>query len=194
MKHIWKIKRLLLSKRRKMQNVIFQKSQKRHARWDPRKATYSEHSIAFKGGLRNHRTGYCPSRAPRPGGEQFLWFLKTKLTSFDFTLFYSLFDNQTFVFEMCLLRSTLANLCPIMIHFNALDVNVCRSFFWRSVYEIIQFRAIMQHLLDKLTVYFWNCVADALGQNRKRKKTWVTLLFILNWRVLSSETFRVFIL
>ena len=28
---------------------------------------------------------------------------------------------------MCLVRSTIANLCPIMIHFNALDFNVCRS-------------------------------------------------------------------
>ena len=40
---------------------------------------------------------------------------------------------------MCLVRSIFANLCPIMIHFNALDFNVCRfeeviSFFWRSVY------------------------------------------------------------
>ena len=40
---------------------------------------------------------------------------------------------------MCLVRSIFANLCPIMIHLNALDFNVCRfeeviSFFWRSVY------------------------------------------------------------
>ena len=30
---------------------------------------------------------------------------------------------------MCLVRSTLANLFPIMIHFNALDFNVCRFIF-----------------------------------------------------------------
>ena len=40
---------------------------------------------------------------------------------------------------MCLARSIFANLCPIMIHLNDLDFNVCRfeeviSFFWRSVY------------------------------------------------------------
>ena len=28
---------------------------------------------------------------------------------------------------MCLVRSILANLCPIKIHFNALDFSVCRS-------------------------------------------------------------------
>ena len=27
---------------------------------------------------------------------------------------------------MCLVRSIFANLCPIMIHLNALDFNVCR--------------------------------------------------------------------
>ena len=35
--------------------------------------------------------------------------------------------KQTFVFEMCLVRSSIANLCPIMSHFNALDFIECRS-------------------------------------------------------------------
>ena len=40
---------------------------------------------------------------------------------------------------MCLVKSIIANICPIMINFYALDFNVCRSeevisFFWRSVY------------------------------------------------------------
>ena len=41
---------------------------------------------------------------------------------------------------MCLIRSTLANLCSVMNHFNALDFSECRSeevisFFWHSVYN-----------------------------------------------------------
>ena len=40
--------------------------------------------------------------------------------------------------------STIANLSPIMIHFNALDFNECLSeeviiFFWRSVYIYCHF-------------------------------------------------------
>ena len=40
---------------------------------------------------------------------------------------------------MCLIRITIANLCPNMIHLDALDFSKCRSaevicFFWRSVY------------------------------------------------------------
>ena len=32
-----------------------------------------------------------------------------------------------FFFFMCLVRSIIAKLCPIMIKFSALDFNVCRS-------------------------------------------------------------------
>ena len=62
-----------------------------------------------------------------------------KITSCNFTLFYSYFYSIKCLFlEMCLVRRTIAYLCPIMIHFNALDFNECRSeevisLFWRSV-------------------------------------------------------------
>ena len=62
-----------------------------------------------------------------------------RMTSCDFTLFYSFLTQANVIFLMCLVRSIIANLSPIMIHFDALDFNVCRSeevisFFWRSVY------------------------------------------------------------
>ena len=48
-------------------------------------------------------------------------------------------SSKRLLFEMCLIKSIIANLCPIMIHFNALDFSECRSnevinVFCRSVY------------------------------------------------------------
>ena len=147
MKHIWKIKGLLLSKRKKMWNCkrsLF----KNHRNCSLRTSTkchlfrtFNSNLFNFKGGLCNRRTGYCPCRAPCPGGEQFLWFKKNDLLRFH--LFYSFLTQS----NVCSLRyawkgETIANLCPVMIHFNALNFNECRSeevirFFWRSVYIII---------------------------------------------------------
>ena len=50
-----------------------------------------------------------------------------KMTSCDFTLFY----------KLCLVRSIIDNLCPIMIHFNVCRSEEVISFFWRSVYFVI---------------------------------------------------------
>ena len=52
-----------------------------------------------------------------------------KITSCDFTLiFYSFLTQSNICFlKMCLIRSTIANLCPIMVHSNTLDFNECRS-------------------------------------------------------------------
>ena len=67
-----------------------------------------------------------------------LWFLKSDLLRFHPILV--LFDlTKRLFFQMCLVRSTIAKLCPNMIHFDALDFSECRSeevisFFWRSVY------------------------------------------------------------
>ena len=44
--------------------------------------TFNSSSFNFKGGLCNRHTGYCPYRAPCPGSEQFLWFLKNDLLRF----------------------------------------------------------------------------------------------------------------
>ena len=152
MKHIWKITRLLLPKWRKMwwnrkrslfknhKNCSLRTSTKGHLF-----ITFNSYSFNFKGGLHvcNRRTGYCPYRvyyrAPCPGGEQFLWLLKSDLLRFHpiLLLFYS---TKRLFFEMCLVRSTIAKLCRNMIHFDALGFSECRSeevisFFWRSVYD-----------------------------------------------------------
>ena len=54
--------------------------------------------------------------------------------------------------------SIIANLCPIMIHLNALDFNVCRSeemisFFWRSVYFYLYPSTLNIFCRDNLSTY-----------------------------------------
>ena len=105
-------------------------------------AAFSEHSIAIHSislaGYVNARTGYCLLRTPSPRGKQFQWFLKIDL--FRFHRIYLLFDwNKPLFFSMCLLMINLPELCPNMIHFDAVDFsewhsNEVISFFWRSVY------------------------------------------------------------
>ena len=86
--------------------------------------TFNSYSFNFKGGLCDRRTGYCPCWASCPGGEQFLWYLKNYLLRFHLILL-SFYSIKRLIFEMCLVRSTIANL-------------ECRSeevinFFWHSV-------------------------------------------------------------
>ena len=144
MKHIWIIKRLLLPRGRRMWRNCKRSLFKIHRNCSLRTCTkgrlfrtFNSYSFNFKGGLCNHRTGYCPYRAQSWEASSFCDFWK--ITSCDFT-YLILFDSSKRKFlEMCLVRSIIANLCPIMIHCNALDFNVCRSeevisFFWRSVY------------------------------------------------------------
>ena len=75
----------------KFLNVTFQKSQKLLAenlreRLPIQNISIAIHSIS-KAGYCNRHTGYCSYRAPCPGGEQFLWFLKHDLLRFYFILF-----------------------------------------------------------------------------------------------------------
>ena len=139
----------------KSQKVTFQNHRNCSLRTSPKDSlfiTFNNYSINFKGGLSNCRTGYCPYRAPCPGGEQFLWFLKNDLLWFHLIFF--LFDSSKRNFlKMCLVRSIkiIANLCPIMIHFNDLDFNVCRS------EEVISF------LFDAQCTIFWNSLCAYTG-------------------------------
>ena len=106
----------------KLQKVIFQKSQKQLAENTTKGRlfrTFNSYTFNFKSGLCNRHSGYCPCRAPCPGGKQFMWFLKNDLLQFHLILLF-LTRWNVFFFEMCLVRSTLANLCPTMTHFNAL--------------------------------------------------------------------------
>ena len=61
------------------------------------------------------------------------------LTTWDFIAFISSMIEVNFCFEMCLLRINSPNLCPNMIHIDALDFSGWHSkevisFFWCSVY------------------------------------------------------------
>ena len=118
----------------KWQKVIFQKSQKLLTE-TPTKGrlfrTFNIYSFNFNGGLCNYRIGSCLCRAPWPGDEQFLWFLKS-----DLLRFHPIFSFLTQP-NICFLRC--AKLCPNMIHFDALDFSECCSeevisFFWCSMY------------------------------------------------------------
>ena len=147
MKHISKIKRLLLTKKRKLwwnrkrsffknhRNCSLRTSTKGRPFW-----TFNSYSFNFNGGLCNRRTGFCPCQTLFPGRRAvYVIFTKWPLAiSLQFKPFWL---KQTFAFfYMQLVRSTTANMCPIMSHFNALDFSECRSeevisFFWRSVYN-----------------------------------------------------------
>ena len=130
---------MLLSKRRKMRWNFKRSLFKNRRNCLLRTSTKGRlfRTFNFKGGLCNRRTGYCPCRALCLGGKRFLWILKNDPLRFHLILpFFGL--NQRFVFEMCFIRSTIDNLCPIMIRFYALDFNECHSeevisFFWCSV-------------------------------------------------------------
>ena len=122
------------------QKVIFQKSQKlltENLYEKPPIQNIQWLSFNFNGGLCKRRTGFCPCRAPCPGDKQFLWFLKSDLLRFHLILllFYS---TKRLSFEMCLVRSTMATMCPNMIHLMLwILVSVALKkwcFFWRSVY------------------------------------------------------------
>ena len=104
--------------------------------------TFNSYSFSYNRGLRKCHTSFCLLRTPSPRGEQFLRFFKIDLLPFH--LIYLLFDwsKLSFFFYMCLLRTNLPNLCPNMIHVDALDLSECHSeevisFFWCSVYVSI---------------------------------------------------------
>ena len=133
MKHIWKIKGLLLLKRRKIRWNRKGSFFKNHRNCSLRTSakgrlfrTFNSYSFNYKGGLCNCHTGYCPCWAPCPRDEQILWFLEYDLLRVHLiSLFFD--SSKRLFFEMWLVRTTIAYLCPIMIHFNALDFDKCRS-------------------------------------------------------------------
>ena len=147
-----KFKGLLLPKRRKMQwncqRSLFKNLRNCSLRTSAKGCLFrifNSNSFNFKGGLCNRCIGYCTYRAPCLRGKQFLWFLKNYLLQFYLTLLLQFYLTLLFFYSskrlfiyMCLIKSTIANLCLIMIHFNTLDFSECRSekwcFFWRSVY------------------------------------------------------------
>ena len=133
MKLTWKIKGFLLSKRKKMlwnHKKAFLKSTK-IAHWEaPWKTAYSEHSIAIHSipmvGYITPILAFVHTELCAREASSFCIFEKLPLAfSLHFTLFFGL--KQTFVFEMCLVRSSSTNLCPIVSHLNALNFIECCS-------------------------------------------------------------------
>ena len=113
-----------------MQKVIFQKSQKLLTETLPRKAAYSEHSMAIHS---ISMSGYITAvlafvHAELRGQETSSFCDFWQVTFCDFTLLYSFLTQPNICFfQMCLVRNTIANLCPNMIHFDPLDFSECRS-------------------------------------------------------------------
>ena len=153
--------------------------------WAPRRQpiqnipynSYS-YSFNFNGGLRKRRTGFCLLRTPIPKGKQFLWFLKIDLLQFH--RIYLLFDwSKLLFFWVCLIRINLPNLCPNIIHVDAVDFSECHSkevisFFWRSVYN---------DQSDFGFPYFWGVYISSYSLN---KKEWICSLF-KEWILEKSE-------
>ena len=137
----------------KLKKEIFSKITET-AHWEPpRKATYSKHSIAIHS---ISVAGYVTA---------ILIFVRAELRALETSSFCDFFFkwplailpyftpfwlNQTFVFcDICLVTITIANLCPIMINFNALDFSECCSeevisFFWCSVYVSLRTRRALE--------------------------------------------------
>ena len=89
----------------------------------PRKAANSKYSIAIHSISIWDYVTTAPAfdwANSSPGSKLFLWFLK-KITSCSIIAFSPFWPEQTFVFEMCLIRSFLVNLCPNMIYFDVWD-------------------------------------------------------------------------
>ena len=129
----------------KSRKVIFRKSQKTahlsELHWGSLFRTFNSYSLNFNGALRKRRTGFCLLRAPSPRGKQFLWFLKIDLLRF--IAFTPLWLRVNFCFfAMCLLRINLPNLCPNMIHIDALDFSG-----WHSK-EVISFLLTLSVYID----------------------------------------------
>ena len=133
MKHIWKVKGLLLPKRIKMwwnRNRSFKKYHRNCSLRTSTKGsllrTFNGYSFNFNGGLCNCRTDFCPCRAPVAVRQAFS--VSFEVTSCDFTPSYSFFDSTKHLpFEMCVVGTTIAKLCPNMIHFGALNFSERRS-------------------------------------------------------------------
>ena len=105
--------------------------------------TFNSYSFNFNGGLRKRQnyTAFVLLRTPSPRGKQFLWFFM-QIHLLRFHRIYLLFGWSKllfflFVLDVLQLRINLPNLCPNMIHVDALDFSEWHSeevisFFWRS--------------------------------------------------------------
>ena len=79
-----------------------------------------------------------------------------KITCCDFTLFILFDSSKRKMFKMCLVRSIVANLCPIMIHFHVLDLMCVALKKWelsfdaqcmifdKFIYNIIEFMLLRE--------------------------------------------------
>ena len=141
--------------------------------------TFNSYSLNFNGGLCNRPSGFRLCQTLWSGGEQFLWFLKNDLLWFHCMLL--LFDSSKHLFfEMCLVRSTLTILYPIMSHFSALDFGECRSeevvsLFWRSVYIVWEYASLIQQiksLLIMIALCRWKRKANAGIKVSSSSTTW----------------------
>ena len=159
MKPIWEIKRLLLPKRRIMQWNSKGKFSKitETALWEPPwKAAYSIaiHSISIAGYHVTAILAFIRSELCAREASSF-WFLKNGLLQFHCIL--HLFNSwQTFVFLLCSVRSTIANLCPRMSYFHVLDFSECRSEEVMFLLILSVVRGIKMDMMSRV-IWHWIC-------------------------------------
>ena len=173
-KNVVKLKKVIFKNHR---NCSLRTSRKGHLF-----RTFNSYSLNFNGGLCtcNPASGFCLCYIPCPGGEQFLWFFKNDLLQFHCILL--LFDSSQHLFLLlCLVRSTVANLYPIMSHFSALDFGECRSeevvsLFWRSVYIVWECASLIQQIKSLLIIMIalcrWKRKANAGIKVSSSSTTW----------------------
>ena len=112
------------------QNVIFKNHRNCSLRTSTKGRLYSEHSIAIH---LISMAGYVTAvlafvRAELCDRETISFWDFWKVTPCDLNPFLLILDSTKRLFvEMCLIRSTIAKLCPNMIHFHDLDFRVSRS-------------------------------------------------------------------
>ena len=88
--------------------------------------TFNSYSFNFNGGLRKCRTGYCLLRTPSPERQAVSVIFEIWPLAISSHLS-PLWLKYTFVFQMCLWRINLPNLCPNMNHFDEVDFSECHS-------------------------------------------------------------------
>ena len=126
MKHIWKMKDCFCRKGEKCdiaKGYFFKITET--ACWEPpRKAAYSGHSIIIHS---ISKAGYVTAVLAIVRAELHAREASSFCDFWNITLRFHLFYSNICFFEMCLIRRTIANLCPIIKHCNALDCSECRS-------------------------------------------------------------------
>ena len=107
------------------------------ALWKKLFRTCNSNSFNFNDGLCNHSTGFCLWHTPSLGGKQFLWLLKNDFCNF--TAFSPSFEaSKPLFFQICLIRSIIAYLCP-NVKFDTVDFSHSEDVMFLLMLSVVLF-------------------------------------------------------